>query len=590
MLQRNYRIHRFLRKQFLSTAATTTSGRIHHDVLICGGGVVGAALAADLLTKTKGACSVGLVELHPPKKEIKNVSDPPDIRVYALSPHSIKRLDELGAWKYIQPRSQSYDGMQIWESSGPGLLRFSAEDMKVKALGRICEDITIQSAIYQAIQDSGYADSLTTYYGSSVTDISLPDEPNRTTDYSVTDVTVQPKDTSQPASHITSRLLVGADGGNSQIRRLCGIPTWGWGYGQEAVVATVRLTKEGASTQQETGTGTGTGNLKDGIMNGSEAVEKDNGGATRDGSGVDGAPILRNTTAWQKYLPTGPLALLPLWDGYASIVWSTSVSESKRLKALPTEAFLAELNSALQTRPHTEKWSVFEPTDGITLPPLFNQAVTFLDKTVGLHQHDSRKLNPLQKLKQEVTAVADMLMAVAQMQDPLKFPPKVLECVDGRRVSFPLSFSQARRYTAARVAIVGDAAHSIHPQAGQGLNLGLLDAFSLSQAVVQAMQVGVDIGDPMTLQKYEKDRFGKNLGMMGIVDGINTMFHDPHVGRNGGSQSTKRVPVSALDALPKCKQFLRSVGMLGIHQLGPVKHKIAKFAMGLDVTTTSSKK
>jgi hypothetical protein len=154
-------------KHFLCTAP-----KWDHDVLICGGGVVGAALAADVLQRTKGTCNVGIVELLPPKSNIKTQRDPPDVRVYALSPSSIQVLDRIGAWKYISDRSHPYNRMQIWEQSGPGLLKFTAEDINVSELGRICEDQTIQSAIYQAIRDQGH--QLTTYFGYAVDDLVLP--------------------------------------------------------------------------------------------------------------------------------------------------------------------------------------------------------------------------------------------------------------------------------------------------------------------------------------------------------------------------------------------------------------------------------
>ena len=81
------------------------------------------------------------------------------------------------------------------------------------------------------------------------------------------------------------------------MRKLSNIATWGFEYGQEALVATVKVTVP--VSEQSRGDG--------------------------------------NSTAWQKYLPTGPLALLPLWGGYSSVVWSTSVAEARRLQALPNE-------------------------------------------------------------------------------------------------------------------------------------------------------------------------------------------------------------------------------------------------------------
>ena len=173
--------------------SSTSVNSWDHDVLICGGGVVGAALAADVLMRSKGACNVGLIELGPPKTSFKTDQDSPDVRVYALSPNSIEFLDRIGAWKYIKDRSQPYTSMQIWEESGPGLLRFSAGDMGAVALGRICEDQTIQSAIYQSIKDQGY--NFSTYFGYSVDDVKLPANANNPSSPAV--VHIQPKDTTK---------------------------------------------------------------------------------------------------------------------------------------------------------------------------------------------------------------------------------------------------------------------------------------------------------------------------------------------------------------------------------------------------------
>uniref|UniRef100_A0A7S3M4D1 FAD-binding domain-containing protein n=1 Tax=Spumella elongata TaxID=89044 RepID=A0A7S3M4D1_9STRA len=515
-------------------------------------------------------------------------TDSPDVRVYALSPNSIQFLDRIGAWKYIKDRSQPYTAMQIWEESGPGLLRFSADDMGAPALGRICEDQTIQTAIYQSIKDQGY--NFSPYFGYSVDDVKLPANGNNPSSPAV--VKIEPKDTVnfQP-KELSARLVVGADGANSMVRKFSGISTWGWGYGQEAVVATVRLPGYDQPTPEAN----------------ADSTASD---SSAPNTGRRAAP--RNNTAWQKYLTTGPLALLPLWDGYASIVWSTSIAECKRLKALPADQFLLELNAALQSRPATDKWSVFEKSDATNLPPFINnlfQARPF-GPVSNLFGKSPQEL--LQAAKREVAAVADVLMASAQMSDPLQYPPK-LEALCGPRVSFPLSFSQARQYTAPRCALVGDAAHSIHPQAGQGLNLGVQDAITLSDCIVRTMSVGGDIGQASLLKSYEKERYVKNLSMMTLVDGINTVFKDEHATRPVASSSSAAsasshttnqdkkdthekdyVSFSAqatrpgdLPFVPKMKQFLRSAGMLGIHQLGPVKNKIAKFAMGLDNSTTN---
>lgn len=90
--------------------------------------------------------------------------------------------------------------------------------------------------------------------------------------------------------------------------------------------------------------------------------------------------------------------------------------------------------------------------------------------------------------------------------------------------SFPLRFRHATSLTAPRVALVGDAAHTVHPLAGQGLNLGLADAASLSATIAYAVTHGMDIGDGMALERYAQERFGKGLLLAGGVDALNAMY------------------------------------------------------------------
>ncbi|CAM9965481.1 unnamed protein product [Phaeothamnion confervicola] len=102
---------------------------------------------------------------------------------------------------------------------------------------------------------------------------------------------------------VRARLLVATDGAKSRVRDLCGLKTWGWDYRQRAVVGTVK---------------------------------------------VEGP----HTTAWQRFLPRGPVALLPLWDGYSSFVWSTTPSQARELTEELTEAeFVDRLNDALRSDP-----------------------------------------------------------------------------------------------------------------------------------------------------------------------------------------------------------------------------------------------
>ncbi len=138
------------------------------------------------------------------------------------------------------------------------------------------------------------------------------------------------------------RLLIGADGGNSVIRRLSGIPTFGWGYGETAIVATVKVNlplKPFIPASAD---------IKD---NNSIEVENLNQSSDNDNTSTNKRDSVENSIAYQRFLQSGPLALLPLWNGYSSIVWSTSPDHAKYLKSLSKEDFILELNKSIRHPP-----------------------------------------------------------------------------------------------------------------------------------------------------------------------------------------------------------------------------------------------
>ena len=184
---------------------------------------------------------------------------------------------------------------------------------------------------------------------------------------------------------IVARLLVAADGAGSPLRERAGIGTRGRDYAQRAVVAHVRT----------------------------ERPHQD--------------------TAWQRFLPDGPLALLPLADGRISIVWSLPVAEAERVLALDEQAFRNELGVA-----------------------------------------------------------SDFRLGRVLASTP--------------RASFPLKLQLAENYQAERFVLLGDAAHSVHPLAGQGVNLGLRDVAELRDTLVAAREAGRDIGAAHVLRRYARRR------------------------------------------------------------------------------------
>src|SRR4051812_47490968 len=125
-----------------------------------------------------------------------------------------------------------------------------------------------------------------------------------------------------------------------------------------------------------------------------------------------------------------------------------------------------------------------------------------------------------------------------------------IEAVGPRR-AFPLGLSVARTFISERVALVGDAAHVIHPIAGQGLNLGLRDVAALAEAVADAARLGLDIGRPEVLKRYERWRRFDTMTMGVATDGLNRLFSN----RSDALRIVRDLGLGMVERMPRMKEF-----------------------------------
>jgi 2-octaprenylphenol hydroxylase len=129
-----------------------------------------------------------------------------------------------------------------------------------------------------------------------------------------------------------------------------------------------------------------------------------------------------------------------------------------------------------------------------------------------------------------------------------------------KRFVFPLRQRHALDYVKKSIVLVGDAAHTIHPLAGQGVNLGLLDAKALAEELLRGAEAGRSVADHNVLLRYQRRRKGNNLSMMWLMEGFKRLF---------GQQALSI-------------RWLRNIGMNAADKMTPIKNRLIRKAMGLD--------
>ncbi|MEM7562129.1 MAG: UbiH/UbiF/VisC/COQ6 family ubiquinone biosynthesis hydroxylase [Pseudomonadota bacterium] len=315
---------------------------------------------------SKRGFRIAVVEASTFKPDTVTADQAFDLRVSAVSPRSQEILESLGIWQQLLPdRVCPYEKMFVWHQNGSASVALDAVELARQQLGSIVENRVLQQAFANACHQS----ELIQWF--------QPDHIEALSENSETGVALE----LASGRHLRSQLLIAADGRGSPTREMAQIETQNGQYQQTAFVANVTT------------------------------------------------ELPHQSTAWQRFLSTGPLAFLPLSNGQSSIVWSCDDSFAETLKPLSTHDFCHSLEVAFEGK---------------------------LGQITGCSE----------------------------------------------RLSFPLGWHHCDQWVNNRVLLVGDAAHSVHPLAGQGVNLGFSDVELLFQLLdnsskpIQASR----------LRRYERQR------------------------------------------------------------------------------------
>ena len=401
------------------------------DLIIIGGGLVGASLACAL---ENSSLRIAIIEAFPFKSDDSEYQPAFDARSVALSYTSKQVFDGMGVWSSINKLGvAAIKKIHVSDRGHAGVTRLNAEDENVEALGYVVETRVIGKALFDKLNKQ---ENLTLIAPAKLKNFDLSSEfASATIEITNADGLVENKT-------ITTKLLVAADGDDSVVRRLSGVRIKQRNYEQSAIIANI-------ATDQP-----------------------------------------HNNQAFERFTDSGPLALLPMAatekeKNRYSLVWTINSSEQEAMLNWSDETFLEKLKARFGER-------------------------------AGQFIHVSP------------------------------------------RHSYPLSLMRAKEHVRERLAIFGNAAHTLHPVAGQGFNLGLRDVAALSQVIIDASRENKDIGSLDNLKIYSDWRKRDHIQTAMATDGLVRLF------------SNNILPIAAL----------RNLGLLVVDLVPPLKKAFARHAMG----------
>lgn len=380
------------------------------DATIVGGGMVGLTAAIGL---ARHGFEVAVID-RAPIGDLTAVEY--DGRASALAFATCRMLEALGIWAHMEPYAQPIKEIRV--SDGPSLLHlhFDHKALGDGPLGNMVENRHTRLALFNRVKE---LDGITLFMASSISNIETCQNESR--------VTLETGET------ISSRLLIGADGRGSMVRKKAAIPVSTFEYKQHGIVCSIEH------------------------------------------------EISHQGIAHERFLPSGPFAVLPLTGNRASLVWTEKSHLVETIMGLSDRAFTAEV----QRR------------------------------------------------------VGDFLGEVKPV---------------GGRWAYPLTLQYADTYTDTRLVILGDAAHGIHPIAGQGLNLGLRDVAALVETMSNAANVGLDIGSLQALSTYSNWRHTDNASLISVTDLLNRLFSNDI----GPIRTARDIGLAAVERVQPLKNFFMS--------------------------------
>ncbi|WP_271271921.1 2-octaprenyl-6-methoxyphenyl hydroxylase [Aliamphritea hakodatensis] len=406
----------------------------HYDIVIVGGGMVGASLAAALIqaSQTLGL-KIAIIEAHAlPESAVEGYQPSYDARSTALAYGSRVIYERMGLWDTLQTHLAAISDIHVSDQGRFGMTRLHAADENVPALGYVVENRWLGQVLLNRLQ----ADDVTNIEficPATVTDIQPAAE----------NMQLQLEHAGE-STQLTAELVVMADGGRSPLRQKMGIGYQQQDYQQHAIVTNL----------------------------------------------TPGQP--HNGMAYERFTRNGPMALLPLEDQNGeprvALVWTVPSEQLDETLALSDEDFMARL-----------------------------------------HDTFGYRLGYFQRV--------------------------------GERHHYPLKLTFAEEQVRSGLVLLGNAAHALHPIAGQGYNLALRGAVRLAEYIIQTKQQGQALGQLADLQAFQEQVRGDQQKTVGFSDQTMKLF-------------SNNQPLLALG---------RSAGLQVMDTCPLLKTVFARSAMGLDI-------